>query len=240
MSELNKINFKKARSFDNERTNIWISFVFELIFVVIPFATVWILVGPFWNNDKYHNFYNQLPMKELTMILIVLTLLMIVVLINLLSYLLKIQKEDSFTYTFTIGMMLTSFVINDLWILSLLSSNNLFTWVLRFILMTVFAFIGILIGTWISILFRNNRFKIEEENEILLLAYENGEAIPSIKQIRIKRAQKYREKKVLQQIELDAFREEIDLKIERHLYENKLAKLDKKEAKKRSKKKDKN
>ncbi|AVN65700.1 hypothetical protein MflW12_2950 [Mesoplasma florum] len=85
-------------------------------------------------------------------------------------------------------------------------------------------------------LIRNFKFKIEEEDQILLQAYKNGEEIPSIKKIRLDRAEKYRIKKEQEIEELNKFKEELNEKIAIELKNKKHEKLDEKENKKRNKK----
>ncbi|ASZ09041.1 hypothetical protein CK556_01555 [Mesoplasma chauliocola] len=243
MSETKNLDWKKARDFDLERTNIWISFTFELLFVVLPYVAIWVLIGSSWNNGKYVNFYNDLPIKELMLCLICFGYIFISLLVNWITYIFHIQKEDSFTFTIAISLCLTGFICNSIWIDSLLIGG--FTWFLRILFLVLFALVGIFIGTLSTMLIRNHRFKIEEEDQLLLEAYKNGENIPSLKKIRIERAEKYRLKKQAQMEELKRFREELDNKIaielanaknEKKDFDKRISKLDEKEGIKRKKK----
>lgn len=242
MSETKKLDWSKSREFDLERTNIWISFTFELLFVVLQYVVIWILIGSTWNNDKFHNFYNDLPMKEFLLSIICISYIVISLIINLITYILKWQKEDSFTFTVAIALCLTGFICNSIWIDKL--SIGGFGIFLKLVFLVMFALIGIFVGTLGTMLIRNFRFKIEEEDQALLEAYKNSEEIPSIKRIRVERAQKYKLKKAQEIEELNKFKEELNEKIalelknkkEEALLNKKSVKMDKKEAKKRQKK----
>ncbi|ATZ17962.1 DxFTY motif-containing membrane protein [Mesoplasma melaleucae] len=242
MTNTKKIDWNKTREFDLERTNIWISFSFEILFVVLPYVIIWILIGSTWNTAKYHNFYNDLPLKEFLLTIICIGYILISLGINFITYLLKWQKEDSFTFTIAIGLCLTGFICNSIWIDKL--SIGWFAIFLKIIFLVIFALIGIFIGTLGTMLIRNLRFKIEEEDQLLLEAYKNCKKIPLIKRIRLERAEKYKLKKVQEVEELNKFKEELNEKIalelknkkEDELLNKKSIKLNQKEEKKHQKK----
>ncbi|AVN62322.1 hypothetical protein CG001_01510 [Mesoplasma coleopterae] len=234
MSEIKNLDWNKIREFDLERTNVWISFAFEIIGVVLPYVAIWILIGSSWNTEKFHNYYNVLPVKEFLLTIICIGYLIIALGFNLITYILKWQKEDSFTFTTAIALCLTGFVTNSIWIDKL--SIGGFAIFLKLIFLVVFALIGIFIGTLGTMFIRNFRFKIEEEDQILLEAYKKGEEIPSIKKIRLEKAEKYRIKKEQEIEELNRFKEELNEKIAIELKNKKNEKLDEKENKKRNKK----
>ncbi|ATZ21502.1 DxFTY motif-containing membrane protein [Mesoplasma tabanidae] len=234
MSDIKGLDWNKTREFNLERTNIWISFAFEILVVVLPYVVIWILIGSSWNTTKYHNYYNFLPLKEFLLSLICIGYVLIALTFNLITYFLKWQREDSFTFTISIALCLAGLIINSIWIDNL--SIGGFAIFLKLIFLVVFALIGIFIGTLITMLIRNFRFKIEEEDQILLEAHKNGEEIPSIKKIRLQRAEKYRIRKEQDLQELNRFKKELDEKIAIELKNKKIEKLDQRENKKRNKK----
>ncbi|AVN65025.1 hypothetical protein CG002_01445 [Mesoplasma florum] len=234
MSDTKTLDWNKTREFDLERTNIWISFIFEILVVVLPYVVIWILIGSSWNTEKFHNYYNNLPLKDLLLTIICIAYVIIALGINLITYILKWQKEDSFTFTTAIALCLTGLITNSIWIDKL--SIGGFSIFLKVIFLILFALMGIFIGTLATMLIRNYKFKIEEEDQILLQAYKNGEEIPSIKKIRLDRAEKYRIKKEQEIEELNKFKEELNEKIAIELKNKKHEKLDEKENKKRNKK----
>lgn len=83
----------------------------------------------------------------------------------------------------------------------------------RFAIAIISGLIGVIIGTLLSMLQRNKEYQIEEENKIILLAYKNGELIPTKKQLRAIKKLEYKYKKEQEELELIEFKN--------NLYKNK-------------------
>ncbi|PPE05074.1 hypothetical protein EELLY_v1c07620 [Entomoplasma ellychniae] len=233
-----RIDFEKLRKFDHERTNIFISILFETFFVIIPFLVIWICIGPFWNlsvneASRFKNYYDNLPAREVILIFITFLTILFVVLLNFISYYLKLQKEDSFTFTLAISLMFFSFIVNDIWIFKVSMS---FIWPVRLALMFIFAFFGILIGVFITTFLRNRRFLIEEEDEKFFIENYNKKNLTQQELKRLEKANKFHNDIIEKNNRYELMIMQFDNKYETFVSNKKLKKMNEKEKKLRNKK----
>jgi len=126
--------------------------------------------------------------------------------------------------------------MNGCWLVN--SKLNLSVQIIIRFLIGLFVAIGSLfVGVLITSFARNYRYKVEEDEEALLLAYQRGEPIPTKAELRLVRAQKNHEIRAAQAKELDEFKTQLDAKL-LNAFNNKTSdkrevKLEAKEAKKR-------
>ncbi|SYV96153.1 Uncharacterised protein [Mycoplasma putrefaciens] len=79
----------------------------------------------------------------------------------------------------------------------------------RFLIAIVSAVFGVIIGTLLSLLQRNKEYQIQQENEAILLAYQNHQIVPSKKQLRAIKRLKYQKQKEQEQLELIEFKNKL-------------------------------
>ncbi|WP_031543185.1 DxFTY motif-containing membrane protein [Mesoplasma photuris] len=242
MAEFKENNYwDRMRHFSTSRTNFWISLLFQLIATIIPFILLWIFIGA---DYKIYDFslYGKLPNPyDGYVALILIGYVLWSLLITTITFFLKWQKADGFTFTVALVFVGFSVIMNGSWINDLAGLNQGMKIFIRFLIAIACGFIGIFIGVIITTYARNFNYKIEEDDQKILIAYRNGEEIPSRKQLQIKRAEKAHEKRLKEQEELEEFKKELDLKLieafnekEKEKQDFRKSKLDAKEQKQRN------
>ncbi|AGR42046.1 DxFTY motif-containing membrane protein [Spiroplasma diminutum] len=228
----------QLKNFNEIRTPFFKSLIFIMIESLIPGLLIWFTVG----YDFEFSLISKLPNPNLGYVSLICTMFFLYTfLITLFMYKLKIHESDLFTYSCLITLVLITIILFGSF------SKNTTLWIfIRFIgiLATIIIFTPLFV--FISVLFRNNEIKRNENYEITLAAFKKGEVIPSNKLIKAQRYQNYLLKKQIKQEELEKFKLELDEKIKRELVlqekeqeqkrKNINSKLDKKEEKLRQKK----
>ncbi|ASP28112.1 hypothetical protein SCORR_v1c03380 [Spiroplasma corruscae] len=233
---------KIFKNFSDCKTPFFKSLFFISIESIIPGLLIWFLLG----YDFSYSFKYDLPTPRGAYIFLILfSYLIYTFSITAVFYFLKLHKADNFTYSLTI----TSCLI-VLYILGILIENVSYWIFVKFLIILVVAILVLPFSVLITMLFNNLSIKKNEEYEQMLLAYKNGEVIPTSRLIKAQRYQKFILNKQKQKEELEKFKESLNNKIEEKINEEnikKLAKiksinekLDKKELKQRKKEEEKN
>jgi len=232
--------WSKVRDFNLSRTLIWILFAWQLVETFIPFLTVWLLLSPDFKNQSF-NFYNQLGSSSIGLF-VSMSLLIIIwaMIINCLTFFLHWQKADSFTFTIAFLAVFLMILLNSLWQHEWMIRTDLKIFI-RFLIALLVLVPAMFLGLVTTSLFRNWRYRVEEDNEAMILAYQNQELVPSKQKLKFERALKYKAKREAEAVELAKFKEDLDLKL-LAAYEEKQTrdlareqKLDAKEDRKRAK-----
>ncbi|AEM68835.1 DxFTY motif-containing membrane protein [Mycoplasma putrefaciens] len=194
--------------FNQSRTPIWISILVQLTTVVSLFLVVLFLFGGDFQQYSW-NYYDRLgKLAYLYLALICIAYLIIVVFINWILILLKVQKADAFSYCLGLAMVCVSIIYTgDLmyhWKVAVAVKSAV-----RFLIAIVSAVFGVIIGTLLSLLQRNKEYQIQQENEAILLAYQNHQIVPSKKQLRAIKRLKYQKQKEQEQLELIEFKNKL-------------------------------
>ncbi|UWD34631.1 hypothetical protein NX779_02320 [Mycoplasma cottewii] len=212
MQEQQKQRLLNEIKFQNSRTPIWINFLVQILTVVSLFLVILFLVGGDLQNFNF-NYYKKLgKFAYLYLALICLAYLILVTFINWILILLNIQKSDALSYCLGLAMLCVSIIYTGDLMYNWTASYTVKS-LTRFIIAIVSGLIGVIIGTLLSMLQRNKEYQIEEENKIILLAYQNGELIPTKKQLRAIKKLEYKYKKEQEELELIEFKN--------NLYKNK-------------------
>ncbi len=227
--------WNKIREFNLTRTRFGWLVLWQLIETIIPFILVWIFLGA--ELKKYHafNHYHDLFNPHAGFLtLICLAILLWAWTIQIVSFFYRWQNADSFTFTLIFSLVFFTLIMNGCWLVN--SKLNLSVQIIIRFLIGLFVAIGSLfIGVLITSFARNYRYKVEEDEEALLLAYQKGEPIPTKAELRLVRAQKNHEIREAQAKELDEFKTQLDAKL-LNAFNNKTSdetKFEAKEAKKR-------
>ncbi|ATG97449.1 DxFTY motif-containing membrane protein [Mesoplasma lactucae] len=205
----------KIRSFDMSRTPFWISVLWQLILTIIPFVLIWVFLGADFHNSSF-NKYDDLGNNHAGW----LALIMVGYLIwawggQTLTFFLKWQKADSFTFTLTFSIIFFALVMNGCWLIEIdpTKMSNSVKIVVRFLICLFSAIPAMLIGVLITNFARNYTYKTEDEDEAILQAYRSGEAIPTKEQFRIQRAEQTRIKREKELAELEEFKADLDRRL---------------------------
>jgi len=232
--------WSKVREFNLSRTLIWILFAWQLVETFIPFLTIWLLLSPDFKNSSF-NFYNQLGTSAIGLFVSMsLTIIIWALAINFLTFFLRWQKADSFTFTIAFLAVFLMILLNSLWQHEWMTRTDLKIFI-RFIIALLMLVPAMFLGLITTSLFRNWQYRVEEDNEAMILAYQNQEFVPSKQKLKLERALKYKAKREAEAIELAKFKEELDLKLITAYNENQARdlarekKLDEKEDRKRAK-----
>lgn len=205
--------WNKIREFNLTRTRFGWLVLWQLIETIIPFILVWVFVGP--ELKKYHafNHYNDLLNPHAGFLaLICLAILLWAWTIQIVSFFYRWQNADSFTFTLIFSLVFFTLIMNGCWLVD--SKLNLSVQIIiRFLIGLFIAIGGLFLGVLVTSFARNYRYKVEEDEETLLLAYQNGEPIPTKAQLRLVRAQKNHEIREAQAKELDEFKKQLDAKL---------------------------
>ncbi|AKU79590.1 DxFTY motif-containing membrane protein [Spiroplasma turonicum] len=233
---------KIFKNFNDCKTPFFKSLLFISMESIIPGLTIWFLLG----FDFSYSFKTNLPDPVgIYIFLILFSYVIYTFLSTYIFYLLKLHKADNFTYSLTITMCIVS-----LYIIGIFIKNESFWILIKFLIIFLTALIFLPISVFITFLFNNLQLKKTEEFEQMLIAYKNGEIIPTSNLIRAQRYQKFLIKKQNEREELAKFKESLESKLQDKLKEDEIikqqkiqkinSKLDKKEQKKRKKELEKN
>ncbi|WP_338970930.1 DxFTY motif-containing membrane protein [Spiroplasma endosymbiont of Labia minor] len=196
----NRINFIKE--FNAERTPFWISVLWIMIESFIPGLIIFLLLG---NDFPSISYLTTLPTPNSGYLTLICTgYLFYSFLTTLVIFYCKGHREDNFTFSLAFTLTFISVILNSLWL-----GHKSWMIILRFVLAIVVLIIATIIGMFFTMIFRNNMLKIREENEIMLIAYRNGEIIPERKIVRVKRYEVYKQKMLQKKHELEAFKAEL-------------------------------
>lgn len=208
MKEQNKEQLLDNIKFNNSRTPFLINLLFQLFTTISLFLVILFFIGPDLKNYSW-NYFNKLDkLAYLYLFLICLTYLLIIFVVNFLFVLFKFIKPDSFSYSF--GLVFVGILIiftGDLfynWNISLVIKT-----MLRFILIIISMVLGVLLGTFISVIYKNKEYQKEEQNQAILKAYLNNQIIPTKKQLKKIKQIEYKIAKQKEYIELLKFKEEL-------------------------------
>ncbi|QVK02248.1 hypothetical protein I7636_01425 [Mycoplasma mycoides subsp. capri] len=208
MENQNKEQLLDNIKFNNTRTPFWINLLVQLFTTIGLFLIILFFIGADLQNYSWNHFNKLGKLTYLYLFLICLTYLIIVFLINLLLVLFKVIKSDSFTYSFGLAFV---------GILIILTGNLFYYWnttlviktILRFVLVIISMVLGVLFGTFISIIFKNKEYQKEEENLAILNAYLNNQIVPTKKQLKQIKKQEYKLSKQKEYEELLKFKENL-------------------------------
>ncbi|UZK64018.1 hypothetical protein MNF30_03570 [Mycoplasma mycoides subsp. capri] len=208
MENQNKEQLLDNIKFNNTRTPFWINLLVQLFTTIGLFLIILFFIGADLQNYSW-NYFNKLgKLTYLYLFLICSAYLIIVFLINLLLVLFNVVKSDSFTYSFGLAFV---------GILIILTGNLFYYWnttlviktILRFVLIIISMVLGVLFGTFISIIFKNKEYQKEEENLAILNAYLNNQIVPTKKQLKQIKKQEYKLSKQKEYEELLKFKENL-------------------------------
>ncbi|AGR41041.1 DxFTY motif-containing membrane protein [Spiroplasma taiwanense] len=224
-------------NFNQNRTPFFISSFFLLVESIIPGFAIWFLIG--FDFSFSMNFKLPSPIG-LYIFFICLGYFFYTFLITLIFYKLKLHKTDNFIYSLTISLIfiiitsIGSFLENATWMI-----------IVKFLIVTLLVVFLIPLFVFISIFFRNQELRKQEDLEKIYNAFKNNEIIPTKELLKAQRYEKYLIKKMKEKEELAQFKLELDEKLEKELNKKELLKkekfkkinekLDKKEQKLRDK-----
>ena len=142
--------YENEKLFDkNIRTKFRISFLFLVLEVMIPSLIVWLLTG----NDFLFSF----KMHIYIVIILLISTIIFSFLLTMLFYFLKFHKSDQFTYSISLVLTLMALYISGFW-----WNDEL---MYRILLSFAVLFIGVVLGTIISVCFYNLELKKEYKSD---------------------------------------------------------------------------
>lgn len=208
MENQNKEKLLDNIKFNNTRTPFWINLLLQLFTTITLFLVILFFISPDLQNYSFNHFNKLNKLAYLYLFLICLAYLLVIFVINLLLVLCKIIKSDSFTYSF--GLVFVGILI-------ILTGNVFYHWnttlfiktILRFVLVIISMVLGVLFGTFISIVYKNKEYQKDEQNQAILNAYLNNQLVPNKKQLKQIKKQEYKLKKQQEYEELLKFKEEL-------------------------------
>ncbi|ATX71064.1 hypothetical protein SCLAR_v1c07470 [Spiroplasma clarkii] len=225
------------KTFNDERTDFWISFAFILLESIIPGLAIWILVG----NDFTTTMKNNLPSPILGyVILIGISYLIYTGLVTFFCYKMKWHRADNFTYSLTFTCIFITITLIGYGL-----SNSTMFLVVKFIIVILVAIVCITGAVFMTYLAKNSEIKMQQKFQENYAAWKAGaELKPGL----VKKLVKYDKKQqalLAQHEEIESIKRKVQKKInaklileeeEKHI---KIAKIDKrlelKEEKKRAK-----
>ncbi|AKX34006.1 hypothetical protein SLITO_v1c03520 [Spiroplasma litorale] len=230
------------KNFSDCKTPFFKSLLFITVESIIPGLLIWFLIG----YDFSYSFKNNLPNPKALYIFLVLFFYFIYSFVTTtIFYYSKFHKADNFTYSLTITICLIM-----LYIIGIFIVNESFWIFVKFIIIFATAILFLPISVFITMFFNNLVIKKNEEYDQMLLAYKNGEIIPTNKLIKAQRYSKFIINREQKKEELEKFKKSLEEKLEEKIKENELKKkekekninlkLDKKEEKQRLKEIEKN
>ncbi|AVP49073.1 DxFTY motif-containing membrane protein [Williamsoniiplasma luminosum] len=162
---------KQIRSFNLSRTNFWISAFFQLIFAIVPFLFILFFLSPDFQQLTI-NLYDHLPNPKVGyLILICVGYVLVALILTFITWILKWQKADGFTFVLGLTLLLSSVIINQTWLQAWDFNNTIVKLLIRFIIAIMFGLIGIFLGLLLSTLARNFEYKQEDKIQIIIDNY---------------------------------------------------------------------
>ncbi|AHI53032.1 DxFTY motif-containing membrane protein [Spiroplasma culicicola] len=227
------------QSFNESRTDFWVSVLFLLLESIIPGIAIWLTIG----NDFSFSLLENLPSPIAGYVaLICISYLLYTGIITTALYFLKAHKSDQFTYAFSFSIILIGLIL-----LSYVFENTTLFIIIKFIILLLIAIMALTIGVFITLIARNQELKRKQNLEQQYQAWKKGEHIPTNKEIKFQRYEQFLLKEAQKQEEIQAFKKQLELKIDQEYQEQKAndalkivkinEKLDKKEARQRAKQK---
>ncbi|QBQ07622.1 hypothetical protein SGLAD_v1c04230 [Spiroplasma gladiatoris] len=210
------------KNFSEQRTDFFVSAGFLLIESIIPGILVWLLVG----NDFSFSFLNNLPDPKVGyIILICIIYLMFTFLSTFIFYILKLHKEDNFTYATTttlvfITLILLGFAFNK---------NDTVFIIIKLVIVLFSAIIAVTLGVFITYIAKNKSFKKLEIFENYLSDYKEGKSVPLKIIDKIKKYEINLEQQKQKQKKIDDLKIELENKIEAEYQQQKQKDLEKKQ-----------
>ncbi len=128
---------------ENIRTRFSISFLFLILEVFIPFIVLWLLTG----KDFYFSFNISTSLAiGFSFVFIIFSIFL-----TMFFYLLKLHKNDQFTYVTSLSFTLATIYLTSFWWIDHL--------LFRLLIAILFLIIGLTIGVIISAIFYNIKLK---------------------------------------------------------------------------------
>lgn len=224
----NKSYWERVRDFNLSRTPFWISILWELVATIGPWLAIWLTIGPDFAGKGFNFFEGDLIQgwsdNGIGFVALISCMYLIWAMgIATLTWALKWQKSDTFTYTLAFAVVGFMIIMNGCWMYDWTNGgkkeNQGVRVIVDFIICLFSMLFAMFVGVIITTFARNQNYKVEEEDEAILLAYQRGEEVPTKKQLRLERARINKEKREAEAKELDLLKASIDAKIEQDFIE---------------------
>ncbi|QGS51861.1 DxFTY motif-containing membrane protein [Spiroplasma tabanidicola] len=226
------------QSFNDQRTDFFVSVGYLLIECIIPGILIWVLIG----NDFSFSFNKNLPHPIIGYVFLVCIIYLIYsVLCTCFIYHLNGHKADNFTYVVTIAIVFFVLILLGY----AFKQNNTIFIIIKLVIILLSAVVAVTAGVFLTYIARNNEFKRKELVEGYLKDQREGK---SLSEKMIKRIESYNlmiKKREEKQKKFDELKAKLDLKIEQEYQLQKqreeekknriIKKLDKKEELQRAK-----